>query len=375
MAWLGSFCRWVPAQPLRRAVLLASLLVVACGPSAASPAAPKAASAPGALAPGVAQPSAAPGGAAPAAATAAPAPIALRVAYASPGAALAPIWVAYEQGLLREQGLDVELAFLSGTRTDQGVISGDTPIGFGTNVVTSRLGGADVVALAGVISHITGTLFARPGNTTPQDLRGKVVSSTLPGATISIATVMVLRHFGLQPGRDVTIQTTGGSPEKFALVVQGLADATLLSPPDDLKAREMGLTALADVNELKIPIVFTAVGTTSGWARDHGEEIRRFLRGYVNAVALARRDPDVARAQIAKYTQTDDMSQVDHAYRYYRDVWGRPDFRLPPESVASVLRELDTPGADTARPADFIDNRYIDELHNNGFIRQSGAFD
>jgi hypothetical protein len=95
----------------------------------------------------------------------------------------------------------------------------------------------------------------------------------------------------------------------------------------------------------------------------------------VNAVALARRDPEVARAIIGKYTQTEDMAQVDHAYRYYRDVWGRPDFRLPPEAVASVLRELDTPGADTAKPADFIDNRYVDELHNSGFIRQSGALD
>ena len=85
--------------------------------------------------------------------------------------------------------------------------------------------------------------------------------------------------------------------------------------------------------------------------------------------------PEVARALIAKYTQTDDMAQVDHAYRFYRDVWGRPDFRLPPAAVASVLRVLDTPGADTAKPDDFIDNHFIDELHDSGFIRQSGAFD
>jgi ABC-type nitrate/sulfonate/bicarbonate transport system substrate-binding protein len=359
--WLA----WAPS--LRRAALVCGLLAVACGPGKAPATAPSPA--------GSAAPPAASASAPAAAPTSAPAPIALRVAYASPGAALAPVWVAQEQGLFREQGLYADLLFLSGTRTDQGVVSGDTPIGFGTNVVTSRLGGADVVAIAGVVSRITAMLFARPGNTTPQDLRGKVVSSTLPGATISVATLLVLRHFGLEPGRDVTIQTTGGSPEKFALVVQGLADATLLSPPDDLKAREQGLVSLADITPLDIPIVYTAVGTTSGWARDHGEEIRRFLRGYVNAVALARRDPDVARAVIGKYTQTDDLSQVDHAYRYYRDVWGRPDFRLPPEAVASVLRELDTPGADTAQPADFIDNRYVDELHSSGFIRQSGALD
>ncbi|HEY7067541.1 MAG TPA: ABC transporter substrate-binding protein [Chloroflexota bacterium] len=367
--------RWLPTVWLGCIALLGGLLAGACGPSAApagAPAAPKAASAPAGSGPAAAVPAA--GGAA-AQATSAPAPIALRVAYASPGAALAPVWIAFEQGLFREQGLDVDLVFLSGTRTDQGVVSGDTPIGFGTNVVPTRLAGADVAAIAGVVSRISGELYARPGIATPQDLRGKVVSSTLPGATISVATVMVLRHFGLEPGRDVTIQTTGGSPEKFALVVQGLADATLLAPPDDLKAVEQGLTAIADITPLDIPIVYTAVGAMTPWARDHGEEVRRFLRGYVNAVALARRDPEVARALIAKYTQTDDMAQVDHAYRFYRDVWGRPDFRLPPAAVASVLHVLDTPGADTAKPEDFIDNHFIDELHDSGFIRQSGALD
>jgi hypothetical protein len=38
-----------------------------------------------------------------------------------------------------------------------------------------------------------------------------------------------------------------------------------------------------------------------------------------------------------------------------------------------VLRVLDTPGADTARPEEFIDNRFVDELHSSGFVRQVGA--
>src|SRR4051794_33151513 len=51
--------------------------------------------------------------------------IPLRVAYAAVAAGQAPVWVAYEQGLLREYGLDAELVFLNSTRTDQGIVTGE----------------------------------------------------------------------------------------------------------------------------------------------------------------------------------------------------------------------------------------------------------
>src|SRR5919202_606527 len=84
-------------------------------------------------------------------ATSAPAPLALRIAYATPEAGMTPLWLAQDHGHLREYGVDAELVFLSSGRTDQGVIAGETPVGFGANVITSRLGGADIVAVAGVV--------------------------------------------------------------------------------------------------------------------------------------------------------------------------------------------------------------------------------
>ena len=62
-------------------------------------------------------------------------------------------------------------------------------------------------------------------------------------------------------------------------------------------------------------------------------------------------------------------------YRYYREVWGRPDFRVQPEAVQSILQVLDLPGAATAQPADFVDNRFVDALHASGYVRESGALE
>jgi ABC-type nitrate/sulfonate/bicarbonate transport system substrate-binding protein len=356
------------------------LLAAACAPAAAPPR--QAAGAAPARAPAAPSAPSAPAtaGAASAASDSAatvPAPIAVRVAWAAPGGALTPVWVAYEQGLLREQGLGAELVFLSGTRTDQGVVTGDTPIGFGANTIPTRLAGADIVAIAGVINRLSYTLFAHPGSgvATPQDLRGKTMVGTLPGSSSTSATMITLRHFGLEPGRDVQIQPTQGTPEQLTLVTQGLADASLFSPPTNLKALELGLTPIANVTDLNIPFMQTAIGITPAWGREHAEEVRRFLRAYVKAVAVARRDADGTKAAIGKYTQTDDQAVLDETYRYYRELWGRPDFRVPPEAVASILRVMDLPGAATAEPTDFVDNHFIEEIAQSGWMQQVGALE
>src|SRR5207248_10595519 len=106
---------------------------------------------------------AAAGAGAGAVATAAPAPVALRVTYAATSGSTTPIWLAQDAGLFRAEGLDVELVYQAGTRSEQSVVSGETPIGVAGSVIPFRLSGADLVAVAGVMNWITYTLFARPG--------------------------------------------------------------------------------------------------------------------------------------------------------------------------------------------------------------------
>jgi NitT/TauT family transport system substrate-binding protein len=299
----------------------------------------------------------------------------LRVAYAAASAGQAPVWIAQEQGLFRQYGLDTDLVFLSSIRTDQGVMTGDTPIGFGTNVLAMRLSGADLVAIAGVLNYMPYTVVVSPGITSPLDLRGKTAVVTQPGASNTVATLIMLRRWGLEPNRDVSIQHTPGVTEQLALLTERMADVALLTPPGSSKAVEAGLIALMNTAPERIPFLLTAIGTTETYAREHPEEVRRFLRAYVTAVGIARKNPELTKALIGKYTQTDDPVALDEAYRTYRDEWAQPDFRVQPAAVASSLSVLDSPGADTAKPEDFVDNRFIDELHQSGFIRQSGALD
>jgi NitT/TauT family transport system substrate-binding protein len=304
-----------------------------------------------------------------------PAPIAVRAAYAAPAGALTPVWVAQEQGLFREQGLDVDLSFLSGPRTDQGVLSGETPFGFGATVVNTRLGGGDIVAIAGFVSQLHFTVYGRPGVGSVPDLRGKTVVTALPGSSNYIGTLLTLRHFGLDPSRDVQLQPTQSIVEQQTIMMQGLADGALFTPPASTRADELGLVPLADMTEYHLPFMVTALGITPAYGRDHAEEVRRFLRASIAAVGLARRDPATTKAIIAKYTDYEDPVGLEQSYRLYRPLWGRPDFRVSPAAIEPILRALDHPNAATAQPAEFLDNHFVEEIERSGFIQQVAPAD
>jgi NitT/TauT family transport system substrate-binding protein len=358
------------------ATTLGGLALTACAPAAgpaakpAPPAASSPSSAPAQAGTGAPAAPAAPASAAP---TTPPAPIAVRAAYAAPAGALTPVFVAQEQGLFREYGLDVDLNFLSGPRTDQGVLTGETPLGFGATIVNTRLGGGDIVAVAGIVTRMPFTFFGRPGLTSMQDVRGKTVVTALPGSSSYIGTLLTLRHYGLDPARDVQLQPTQSITEQQTIMMQGLADGANFSPPAGTRALELGFVPLANMAEQNIPFLVTAIGVTPAYARDHAEEVRRFLRASIAAVGFARREPEATKAIISKYTQYDDPVGLDETYRLYSTLWGRPDFRVPPAAIEPILRALDHPNAATAQPAEFVDNRFVDELEQAGFMHQVGA--
>jgi NitT/TauT family transport system substrate-binding protein len=366
-----------PIRSILRGCLPAALGAFVLGACAAPAApAPKPAAPAGAASPTTAAVPATAGTAAqaaPAAPASPPAPISVRAAYAAPAAALAPAWIAQEQGLFREYGLDVDLSFLSGPRTDQGVLSGETPLGFGATVVNTRLGGGDIVGIAGFVTRLHFSVFGRPGIGSVQDLRGKTVVTALPGSSNYIGTLLTLRHFGLDPSRDVQLQPTQSIVEQQTIMMQGLADGALFTPPASTRTVELGLVPVANMAELNLPFLVTGIGITPTYGREHAEEVRRFLRASIAAVGFARRDPEATKAIIGKYTQYEDPIGLDETYQLYRPLWGRPDFRLPPAAIEPILRALDHPNAATAQPAEFVDNRFVEELEQSGFIQQVGA--
>lgn len=347
----------------RRAVLV--LLLVALG-AACRPAGERAAGNPAAAVAPLRE-------AAPAGAPREPAgPVRVRVAVSAISAILAPVWVALEEGVYRKYGLEVEFAnFDGGTRAVTPIVTGDTPIGSVTAgaVIDARLQGADLQMFASLFDTYYFQIFSRREVRTPQDMRGRTMAASSAKSASERAAIAALEPYGLQPSRDYQLTYVGSQSGRLAALEQGLVDATVISPPFGLRAREAGFVELVDLLRLNIPYGHFVIASSERWAREHPEVLRAFIQAYSEALVLVRRDPEATKRAIAKYTQTDDPALLEESYQV--GFAQLPEIPLVREEVVRGSMETsDHPQARTTPPQQFYDNRFVQELEAAGFYRQ-----
>jgi NitT/TauT family transport system substrate-binding protein len=97
----------------------------------------------------------------------------------------------------------------------------------------------------------------------------------------------MLKHFGLEPEKDVKFASGGLTEGRLARLQQGLIDATVVPVPLDLQARKLGLNVLARAYE-----IFTypegGLVTTTKKIREKPDEVRRVIRADIKASRYIR---------------------------------------------------------------------------------------
>src|SRR3990170_3023772 len=98
----------------------------------------------------------------------------IRIGYPSLSFRQSNVWVAREQGLFKKYGLEVEPIFLRGGQlATLALAAGDPPIVNIGTVVQANLTGHKLVLVAAVENNYDQILFARPGITKLEQLKGK----------------------------------------------------------------------------------------------------------------------------------------------------------------------------------------------------------
>jgi NitT/TauT family transport system substrate-binding protein len=372
--------------PLRATVFVLGVLLAfaGCQPASGTPSAPTGKPAVGAVAT-TAPPStpAAGGAAAPAAAAPTTAPAAaaaptagparkLTVALSATSAVVAPLWVAVDEGLFRKYGLEVEIAnFDGGSRAVPALVSHEAPIGVlnAGSVVVARLQGTDVLWFAGLFDTYYFQIYSRPTIRAAADLRGKTVAASSARSASERAFIDILGDHGLELNRDFQITYVGSQGGRLAALQQGLVDATIIGPPYGLRAREAGFQELFDLVTSGIPFGHFVVAGSEGWMRQNPEATRGFLRGYLEGIALAKRDKELTKRAIGRYTQTEDPALLEESY-----VVGVPQIPEIPwvreDIVRGTIATSELPQARGVAPQQLYDNSLLQELETAGFFRQ-----
>jgi NitT/TauT family transport system substrate-binding protein len=285
----------------------------------------------------------------------------------SSAASMVPFWLAEEHGIFRRHGLEPTLVQLPPATAAQALSAGSAPVAAaGGSVVSAWVGGAtDLVFIAGNSNKAPYRVIVRPDVTRMDDLRGKSVGLTTPGASPTVAMAEVLRRYGLEPDRDVTFTYLRDTSATVAGLLTGVVQAIATSSPQAEQALAEGNRLLLDMRDLDVPILGPQLATTRAVIDRDPDFLRSTLMTYVEGVKLARERPDDAIAAVMRGARLDDRALAELAYREYYPLW---DPWFSEAAVQTLLDNMDVPGARTTRPAELYDDRFMRELERSGWL-------
>lgn len=297
----------------------------------------------------------------------------LKVAYVSQSGDQAPLWIAASAGLFKKQNLDVQMIYIpGGSVLTQAMLSGD--IGVASMAPPAALGawakGADLALVAVGINSLLHVVMSPPQIKRPEDLKGKRVGISRFGSLTDLALREALRHYQLQPEKDVAMVQVGGVAERLTALKAGVLDGVLLAPDQRFQAEKMGFHALIELSKLGIEYPLNGIVTRGQFLRANRDTAKRFLRAWSEGIKILKTDRNFSSKVLGRYLRVDDPEVLAKSYETYR-----PVFRLPPipdrkaiEFAHDRLAET-SPELKQRSPAAFIDDSLIAELTREGFFQ------
>jgi NitT/TauT family transport system substrate-binding protein len=249
-----------------------------------------------------------------------------------------PLMLAAEQGIFKKHGLDPDLVLLTGATGMSALLSGEVQIAQigGSEVVSAQAGGGDLV-LAGNLGAVSSYVFmVSPEIQKIDDLRGKQIGISSVGGSADIATRLSMRHFGLDPDKDVTILPMGSLQNRTAGLQNGAIQAAPANPPDAFILQRQGFRLLFDVSELGFASANATIVAQRSWVSQHRDLFQAWNDSIVEAIALAKRNPEVGLPALKRFLQSDD----DELMRLTYDYWVYKILKQPPVVTSEDFVDL-----------------------------------
>jgi NitT/TauT family transport system substrate-binding protein len=297
----------------------------------------------------------------------------LNIVYSTIATASLTTWVPQEAGLYRKHGLDVNPIYVAGSRAITTLISGDAQIAqaSGAAGVVSRLAGSDVSIIGAIINVIPMSLVATPDITSAKDLKGKTLGVSRFGSLTDLGLKKAIAELGLDPTKDVKLIQTGGVPENFLFMQQGVVKAALISSPALEKAKEAGYRELLNLADIKFRYPGTALLTTDSFIRNRPQTLNRFLKATLEGIKYAKANPEFTMGIMGKYLRISDQKLLAGAFRTYVLGYIRNVPTITAAEIESALEEISAtnPRAKAADPKQFFDPGPLGHLAKEGFIK------
>lgn len=215
-----------------------------------------------------------------------------RIAMATPSRGLFefPVVVAMRKGFYKSEGLDVDKIQMQPAIGVKALISGDVDylLAWGS-ALRAAVTGVPIKAVVGLASRPLHVLIARQEIKTPKDLKGKVIGVDSIAGTVDYLSRVAVRHFGLEPDKDVKIIVTGESPTRLAALRAGSIDATPIDVAFAVKAEDEGFRRLVYLGDL-IELPLSGIAVMDQKLQTQRDQVRRVVRATVRGTRFMKQN-------------------------------------------------------------------------------------
>ena len=248
-----------------------------------------------------------------------------------------PAGLAVKRGFFKEEGIEAEVIRMNANVAITALASGDTDYTmiFGS-VVRAAIRGLQVRVVASLIDGSTHALITRPEFKTAKELKGKTLGIQAYGATDQVAAMMMLKHLGVDPEKDIKFVALGPAAGRLAALKEGVVEVAVISPPADEEGRKMGFNILARAYEL-FTFPFVGLGTQTRKLKERPDEVKRTIKALIKANRFIRQNREGTIQTLADWGRTTPAlaaAAYDSAFKVYN-----LDGNIPDDGLLAVIEQ------------------------------------
>jgi ABC-type nitrate/sulfonate/bicarbonate transport system substrate-binding protein len=287
------------------------------------------------------------------------------------------VWVARERGLFKKHGLEMQYILMPRSPLAiAALLAGeiDAAIVGPGHLISAGTGGADLIGVANFFQKLDYRLNVRPEIKKPDDLRGKKIAISGPGATSHLVTLLALQGLGVDPLQArITLLTIPGTELNRRLALEsGSVDGTTLRGSVGDMYGNKGFTVLYNFKNTGMTLPQSMLVTSRRTAAAKPQVVEAYVKTIVEAIGLLL-DPASKEGVIKTIATNLRLSNPADAEEAYHSVVNSYE-RVPYTSVESMKRlhgllSTINPKVKDVRVESVIDNSFVSKLDQSGFMQ------
>jgi NitT/TauT family transport system substrate-binding protein len=211
----------------------------------------------------------------------------IKIASTGPGLSTLPLEIAARKGFFRDEGFEVLTITMRTNIAVSALLSRNvdyaTP---STSTIKAATAGLPVKTIAVLLGRPDYFLTVKREILSVRDLKGKRIAIGSYGAAADLALLTVAKQDGLDPDRDLIRLQMGGAAARYASLIAGSVDATILTLPYNLQADKAGYKDLLWFGErLELPLA--GLATRDETIQKNPKQVLGIVRATFRAMAFA----------------------------------------------------------------------------------------